>query len=169
MVGGVSVFSPGSFISTPLSEHERRSLVRILGLTCDDAYPLSEPRRAALERYLRVVTCPPLDPDRVVAAARNLIQTWSDSPSLRHASSSRPRVANPESVVVVAASPLEVGHVEVRRTEPEIARRRQPVIDALPRRRSQPIIAELLELDNTNAATQPMTPTAIADVLRAYS
>lgn len=165
MVVGVSVFSPGSFLSTPLNDSERSSLVRILGLTCDDAYPLSERRREALELYLRVVTCPPLDSDQVVAAARNLIQTWADSPSLRSASTSRPRVSKPDSVVVVAASPLEIGSVTVRRTEP----RTQPALDALPRRRSQPILAELLELENTNGATQPMTPTAIADIIRAFS
>ena len=62
---------------------------------------------------------------------------------------------------IVAASPLTVGKVEVRRS--------QPVIEALPRRRSQPILAELLELENTSASTQPMSPTAIADVIRAYS
>jgi hypothetical protein len=161
MTAGSSVFASGSFLGSPLSNDERNALVRILGLACDDAYPLSDRRREALENYLRVVTCPPLAPERVTAAARNLIQTWSDSPSLRNASSSRPRQSKPDSVVVSAASPLTIGQVEVRRS--------QAAIEVLPRRRSQPILAELLELENTNGSTSPMSPTAIADVIRAYS
>lgn len=156
-----SVFSPGSLMATPLSPDERRSLVRILGLICDERYPLNDRRRDALGHYLKVVTSPPLEPNAVVDAARELVEIWADAPSTRGLSSTRPRAANPNSVVVEPASPLDIGVARVRRAE--------PVIQALPRRRAQPIIAELLELENTNASTQPMSPTAIADVLRAYS
>lgn len=133
-------------VVSPLSDPERRALVRILGITSDDAYPLVPERKAALEIYLRVVTCPPLDPDEVVRSARHLIQSWVDS---------KPKQPKERPATVKPLSPLALSPLTP--------------LPRAPRRRAEPIIAELLELDNTNAGTQPMTPTAIADVIRAYA
>lgn len=61
----------------PLTVRERTALIRILGLSSDDA-SLEPRRKAALDAYIEVLSSPPLVPDEVLSAARALIRTWAE-------------------------------------------------------------------------------------------
>jgi len=62
----------------PLSDHERNTVLRILGASTRHTTDLKPRQKAALDAYLFVLSRPPLDPVEVLASARALIRTWAE-------------------------------------------------------------------------------------------